>query len=192
MLLFLLWDKAKDFLQRAFTVIFIATIIIWFLQTFDFNSISSRFPQQHFGWRCRSHLPHFLHRSALPIGESLPPSLRASWRKKAWSLPYPFSLGELNRCFAILTLWPPCLSWFFSLLYTPVSPLSSSVKRELGAKWAVAVVIGQCVIAWLAAFVVKLIGSAYSCWQSQSTEPTARSLRTYRHFRGTTVYENPS
>lgn len=150
----LLWDKAKDFLQRAFTVIFLATIVIWFLQTFNlhFNMVEDSkdsilagiagmiaplFKPLGFGdWRVSTALM-----SGFMAKESVVATL---------SVLIPSE--EILRI--LLTPASAAALLVFCLLYTPCVAAVASVRRELGGKWAVAVVIGQCVIAWLAAFVV--------------------------------------
>lgn len=152
----LLWEKAKDFLERAFTVIFIATIIIWFLQSFD------------------THLNHIEDSSQsilAMISGLLEPLFRplglGDWRictslisgvmakeSVVSTLEILFEGGVGN---AISALAAASLL-VFSLLYTPCIAAIASVKRELGTKWAAGLVIWQCLLAWLAAFIVRLIG----------------------------------
>ncbi|MDO5425791.1 MAG: ferrous iron transport protein B [Eubacteriales bacterium] len=154
----LLWEKAKDFLQRAFTVIFVATIVIWFLQTFDAqlnivtdsqNSIlavvagwfAPLFKPLGFGdWRIST---------ALVTGFMAKESVVST-------LSVLFGAGESLT--AVLTPLAAGSLLVFCLLYTPCVAAVASVKRELGGKWAVGVVVGQCGIAWVAAFVVRLVG----------------------------------
>ena len=154
----LLWDKAKDFLQRAFTVIFMATIVIWFLQTFDLhlnivsdsqNSILAAvsgliapiFAPLGFGdWRISTSLI-----SGFMAKESVVSTLSVLYG----------STEALQQSMSSLTAMALLV---FSLLYTPCVAAVSSVKRELGGKWAVGVVLGQCAIAWIAAFLVRMIG----------------------------------
>lgn len=156
--LHLLWDKAKDFLQRAFTVIFVATIVIWFLQNFDTglhmvtdsqNSIlallagflSPVFLPVGFGdWRIVTALI-----SGFLAKESVVSSLQVLFGSKA------MLQGSITTAGAASLL-------VFCLLYTPCVAAIASVKRELGGKWAAGMVVGQCVIAWIAAFVVYHIG----------------------------------
>ena len=153
----LLWDKAKDFLQRAFTVIFIATIVIWFLQNFDTglnmtadsqNSILALvagglapiFLPVGFGdWRIVTALI-----SGFLAKESVVSSLTILFGSSA-ALP-----GSLTIAGAVALL-------VFCLLYTPCVAAIASVKQELGGKWAAAMVFGQCLIAWVVAFVVYQI-----------------------------------
>ena len=154
----LLWDKAKDFLQRAFTVIFIATIVIWFLQNFDMslnmvsdsqNSIlaiaagmlAPLFIPVGFGdWRIVTALI-----SGFLAKESVVSSLTVLFGSTA-------ALQESLTAVGAAALLAFCL------LYTPCVAAIASVKRELGTKWAAAMAAGQCLIAWIAAFVVYHIG----------------------------------
>lgn len=154
----MLWEKAKDFLQRAFTVIFIATIVIWFLQTFDLSLnvvddsqtsilamiagwIAPIFTPLGFGdWRISTALI-----TGFMAKESVVSTLTVLFGTTE-SL-----LGAITPLAAISLL-------IFCLLYTPCIAAITSVKRELGGKWAVTVVVGQCVIAWVAAFIVRLLG----------------------------------
>jgi len=154
----LLWEKAKDFLQRAFTVIFVATIVIWFLQTFDARLcvvsdsrdsllaslaglIAPVFAPLGFGdWRISTALI-----SGFMAKESVVSSLSILFGSTT------ALLGALSPLAAASLL-------VFSLLYTPCVAAVSSIKRELGGKWAVGVVVGQCAVAWVAALIVRLIG----------------------------------
>ena len=156
--LHLLWDKAKDFLQRAFTVIFIATIVIWFLQNFDtgLNMVSNSedsilalvagalapiFVPVGFGdWRIVTALI-----SGFLAKESVVSSLTVLF-------------GSTAVLQSSLTAVGAGALLVFCLLYTPCVAAIASVKRELGGKWATAMVIGQCMIAWLAAFVIYRLG----------------------------------
>ena len=154
----LLWDKAKDFLQRAFTVIFIATIVIWFLQTFDFglNIVDN------------SH-DSMLAAAAGLLAPVLRPLGIGDWRistalitgfmaKESVVATLSVLFGSTEAIAAVLTPLAAASLLVFCLLYTPCVAAIASVKRELGTKWAVGVVLGQCLIAWAAAGVVRLIG----------------------------------
>ena len=152
--LHLLWDKARDFLQRAFTVIFLATIVIWFLQNFDtgLNMVSDSqdsmlalaagvlapvFIPVGFGdWRIVTALI-----SGFMAKESVVSSLTVLF-------------GSTAALQSSLTLAGAGALLVFCLLYTPCVAAIASVKRELGGKWAVAMAAGQCVIAWIASFVI--------------------------------------
>ncbi|MGN1377408.1 MAG: ferrous iron transport protein B [Dorea sp.] len=154
----LLWEKAKDFLQRAFTVIFIATIVIWFLQTFDLhmnvvtdsqNSILAMiagviapvFAPLGFGdWRISTALI-----TGFMAKESVVSTLSVLF-------------GTTAQLVSALTPLAAASLLAFCLLYTPCVAAVASIKRELGTGWAAGVVVGQCVVAWLAAFLVKCVG----------------------------------
>lgn len=157
----LLWEKAKDFLQRAFTVIFVATIIIWFLQTFDlrFNIVSDSKDSilaVIAGWIAPIFVP-------LGFGD-----WRISTALITGFMAKESVVSTLTVLFgsstALTTLLAPLSAvslLVFCLLYTPCVAAIASVKRELGGKWAAGVVIGQCVIAWLMAGLVYGMGSLF-------------------------------
>ena len=154
----LLWDKAKDFLQRAFTIILLCTMIIWFLQHFSptfhavddssksilaiiAGGISPIFRPLGFGdWRIvTSLIAGFLAKESVVSTLSL-------------------LFGGIGAVHAALTPWHAASLLVFCLLYTPCVAAIASIRRELGRKWAWGVALGQCVVAWLAAGVVALIG----------------------------------
>ena len=155
----LLWEKAKDFLQRAFTVIFIATIAIWFLQNFDF----------HFNMVSDSQ-DSILAMVAGCIAPVFKPLGFGDWRvstalitgfiaKESVVSTLSVLLPASGTIYSILTPLGAAALLLFCLLYTPCVAAVAAVKRELGGKWAVAVVIGQCIIAWIVAFLVRGIGN---------------------------------
>ena len=153
----LLWDKAKDFLQRAFTIIFLATIVIWFLQTFDFrlnvvtdsqNSILAAVAGLISPLMAPLGLGDWRISTALITGFTAKESVVATMS---------VLFGAESLTAVITPLACACLL-VFSLLYTPCVAAVTSIKRELGGKWAAAVVIGQCVIAWVAALIVRAVG----------------------------------
>lgn len=154
----LLWEKAKDFLQRAFSVILIATVVIWFLQSFDFtmNMVASSedsmlaaisgviapiFAPIGLGdWRiCTALISGFMAK------ESVVSTLEVLF------------VGGVKTAMTSLSAASLLV---FSLLYTPCVAAIASIRRELGTKWAVGVVFWQCFVAWAAAFLVRLIGMA--------------------------------
>ena len=157
----LLWDKAKDFLQRAFTVIFLATLAIWFLQTFDMHlnivtdskdsilamlagAIAPVFKPMGFGdWRISTALI-----TGFMAKESVVSTLSVLF-------------GSTEALLVAITPLAAASLLVFCLLYTPCVAAIAAIKRELGGKWAVGVVIGQCVIAWVAALAVYLIGGIF-------------------------------
>ena len=157
----LLWDKAKDFLQRAFTVIFMATLVIWFLQTFNTHLsivtdskdsilamvasvIAPIFKPMGFGdWRISTALI-----TGFMAKESVVSTLSILFGNTATLL------GSITSLSAASLL-------AFCLLYTPCVAAIASIKRELGGKWAFFVVFAQCVIAWLVSFAVYLVGGLF-------------------------------
>ena len=154
----LLWDKAKDFLQRAFTVIFMATLVIWFLQTFDLHLTQVTDSQN-------SILAHV----AGVIAPIFKPMGFGDWRistalitgflaKESVVSTLSILFGGTGALLNVLTPLAAVSLLTFCLLYTPCVAAIASIKRELGGKWAVAVVILQCVIAWIAAFAVHTVG----------------------------------
>ena len=154
----LLWDKAKDFLERAFTVIFVATIVIWFLQTFDFQMnpvedsqasmlavvagwISPLFAPLGFDdWRVTTALI-----GGFMAKESVVSSLSVLF-------------GSTEALTAALSTLTALVLLVFCLLYTPCVASIATIKRELGGRWAVGVAVFQCVIAWIVAFIIRMIG----------------------------------
>ena len=153
----LLWDKAKDFLQRAFTVIFLATIVIWFLQNFD-TSLNMASDSQD----------SILAMAAGVLAPVFAPAGFGDWRIVtaliSGFLAKESVVSSLTVLFGSTAVLQDTLSaagaaslLVFCLLYTPCAAAIASVKRELGGKWAAIMVAGQCAIAWIAAFVVYQI-----------------------------------
>ncbi len=149
----LIWDKAKDFLTRAFTIIFLATIIIWFLQSFDthLNIVTDSKD------------------SILALVGSLLAPLFVPLGFGNWKISTALITGFMAKesvvstltilsAVDILTPFTAAVFLVFTLLYTPCVAAIASVKRELGGKWAVGGAITQCVIAWLVAFLVRIVG----------------------------------
>jgi len=156
----LLWDKAKDFITKAFTVIFIATIVIWFLQTFDThlkifsdskdsmlavvgNVIAPIFKPLGFGdWRVSTAL------------------ITGFMAKESVVSTITVLMGQTTNLLGVIfTPLTAVVFLVFTLLYTPCVAAVSSVKRELGGKWACGLVVMQCLIAWLVAVFVKIVGT---------------------------------
>ena len=151
----LLWEKAKDFLQRAFTIIFLATIIIWLLQSFDprFNMVTDQSKS------ILAYIGNYLSVLLIPIGlgnwqistalitgfiakESVVSTLEILFGQNV--------TGMMSSATAASLL-------VFSLLYTPCVAAIAAIKRELGKKWALIVVLWQCIVAWIAAFITYRI-----------------------------------
>ena len=154
----LLWEKAKDFLQRAFSVIFIATIVVWFLKSFDFG----------FNLVQDSHSSILAAVSSVLVPLFKPIGL-GDWRivtslitgfmakESVVSVMEILFASEAGITSMITTLTATSML-VFSLLYTPCVAAIASIKRELGRKWAFYVVLWQCGIAWLMAFLVRMVG----------------------------------
>ena len=151
----LLWEKAKDFLQKAFSVILVATVVVWFLQSFDLRlnmvknsadsilaAVSSLLvpvfaPLGLGDWRiCTALISGFMAK------ESVVSTLGVLFGDSIGSVLSPVSAASLL---------------VFSLLYTPCVAAVASIRRELGGKWAVGVVFWQCAVAWIAAMLVRLV-----------------------------------
>lgn len=155
----LIWDKAKDFITRAFTVIFVATLIIWFLQTFD----------SHLNVVSNSHdsllalVGGFIAPIFAPLGFG-------DWRVST-ALITGFTAKESvvstmtvllgNGVDALTSMFTPLTAvvfLVFTLLYTPCVAAIGAVRKELGGKWAFAIVVLQCLVAWIVAFAVNAVG----------------------------------
>lgn len=152
----LLWEKAKDFLQRAFTVILIATICVWFLQNFDLRLN----PVQDSKGSILAIISGWIAPIFSPVGFGdwrVVTSLISGFMAKESVVSTLQILFPAGVAGAFSTLSAASLL-VFSLLYTPCVAAIASVKRELGGKWAVGVVIWQCAIAWVAAFIVHVVG----------------------------------
>ncbi len=154
----LLWEKAKDFLQRAFTVILIASVVVWFLQSFDF----------------RFHFVSDSHSSILAaVAGILAPVFKplglGDWRivtslisgvmaKESVVSVLEVLFGAEGGVAAVMSALSAASLLVFSLLYTPCIAAVASIRRELGDKWALYVVLWQCAVAWVAAFGVRMLG----------------------------------
>ena len=153
----LLWEKARDFLQRAFTVIFLATIVIWFLQTFGthLNLVSDS----------KDSILAVISGKLAPV---FAPLGFDDWRistalitgfmaKESVVSTLSVLFGSTEALLGVITPAAAASLLVFCLLYTPCVAAIASIRRELGGKWAAGVVIGQCVVAWLAAGIVHII-----------------------------------
>lgn len=154
----LLWDKAKDFLQRAFTLIFLACIIIWFLQSFDFglNAVSDS----------QNSILAVLAGCIAPVFDFLG---FGDWRivtaliagfiaKESVVSTLSVLLGGAATLVSAVTPLSALSLLVFCLLYTPCIAAIAAIRRELGGKWAAGILIGQCVIAWICAMLVRAVG----------------------------------
>ena len=157
----LLWEKAKDFLQKAFTIIFLATIIIWFLQTFDLRLNVVENSQDSM----LALVASFLAPIFKPLGFG-------DWRvstalitgfmaKESVVATITILFGTTEDMLATISTAAALSLLVFCLLYTPCVAAVASVKRELGGKWALYMVVSQCVIAWVVAFIVYSIACQF-------------------------------
>ncbi len=154
----LLWDKTKDFLQRAFTVIFIASLVIWFLQTFDFhfnmveNGEGSMLAMVA-GWIAPLFKP-------IGLGEwQIVTALVSGFMAKESVVATLEVLGAMD----LFTTVTAISMLVFCLLYTPCVAAMAAIRREIGTKWMILVILFQCAVAWLCAFFVYLIAGAIIC-----------------------------
>ncbi len=152
----LLWEKAKDFLQRAFSVILIATIVVWFLKSFDFC----------FNMVDNSHDSILATVSSLlvpvfrPVGLGdwrIVTSLISGFMAKESVVSVMEILFSAENLSGVLSTAAAASLLVFSLLYTPCVAAIASIKRELGGRWALYVVLWQCAVAWFAALIVRMI-----------------------------------
>ena len=152
----LLWDKAKDFLQRAFTVIFIASIVVWFLQTFDFGlNVVEDSQTSMLAVVAGIMAPIF---APLGFGDwRIVTALIAGFMAKE-SVVSTLTVLTAGNVLALITPLGALALLVFCLLYTPCVAAVAAIKRELGGGWAVGIVLGQCIVAWICAMIVRLIG----------------------------------
>ncbi|MCR4902835.1 MAG: ferrous iron transport protein B [Butyrivibrio sp.] len=152
----LIWEKAKDFIQKAFSIIFIATIVVWFLSNFDpyFNLVTNS--QDSIMARISSILvPVF---APLGLGDwRITTSLISGFiaKESVVSVMEMLFQGQIETALDTVSA---ATMLVFSLLYTPCVAAVASIKRELGKKWAIGVVVWQCLLAWIIAFIVRMIG----------------------------------
>ena len=157
----LMWEKAKDFLQKAFSVILIATIVVWFLQSFDpfFNLVEDS------STSIMAYISGILAPLFNPLG-------LGDWRictslisgfmaKESVVSVLEVLFGASGGITAVMTPLTAGTLLIFSLLYTPCVAAIASVKRELGLRWAMALVVWQCVVAWIAAFLFRLVATPF-------------------------------
>ena len=154
--LMLLWDKAKDFLNRAFTVIFLASIVVWFLQTFDFGLNAVKDSKDSI----LALLAGFIAPIFAPIGLNdwrIVTALIAGFMAKESVVS---TLKVLTAGVGITAIMPvsSAISMLvFCLLYTPCIAAVAAIKRELGGKWAALIIAGQCILAWICALLARTV-----------------------------------
>ena len=157
----LLWEKAKDFLQRAFSIILLASMIIWFLQSFDLHLNL-----------VKDSADSILAMVAGVLAPIFKPIGLGDWRictalisgfmaKESVVSTLSILFGNTAALLGSITSLSAASLLAFCLLYTPCVAAIASIKRELGGKWAIFVVLAQCVIAWLVSFAVYLVGGLF-------------------------------
>ena len=154
----LLWDKAKDFLQRAFTVIFMATLVIWFLQTFDLHLNIVTDSKDSILAMISGLAAPLMHPMGLGDWRITTALITGFLAKESVVSTLSILFGKTSILVSSITPLSAASLLVFCLLYTPCIAAIASIKRELGGKWALAVVLLQCAIAWIAAYVVYLVG----------------------------------
>ena len=152
----LLWDKARDFLQRAFTVIFLASIVVWFLQTFDFHLQMVEDAHDSMLAQVAGVVAPVFH--PLGLGDwRIVTALVSGFMAKETVVS---TLGALFGSTDLTLVFTPVAVFgllVFCLLYTPCVAAIATIRRELGSRWALFVVVLQCVVAWFCAWLVNLI-----------------------------------
>ncbi len=156
----LLWEKSKDFLQRAFSVILLATIAVWFLKSFDLRLNPVTDSQTSILATVAGVLVPLLRPVGLGDWRIVTSLISGFMAKESVVSVLEVLFGTEGGVTAVMSPLKAFSLLVFSLLYTPCVAAIASIRRELGGKWAVRVVIWQCLIAWLAALAVRLIGLA--------------------------------
>ena len=153
----LLWEKAKDFLQRAFSVILLATMIVWFLQSFDLHlNLVKDSSDSILAMAAGLLVPIF---KPLGLGDwRICTALISGFMAKE-SVVSTLEVLFTGSIASVLTPLAAASLLAFSLLYTPCVAAIASVKRELGGKWAIGVVVWQCVVAWIVALIVRFVAA---------------------------------
>lgn len=154
----LMWDKTRDFLQRAFTVVFAAAVIVWFLQTFDMRLTMVTDPQNSI----LAALSGLISPLFAPLGFGdwrMTTSLIVGFMAKETVVSTLSVLfGSISALQATLTPFSAFVFLVFCLLYTPCVAAIAAIKRELGGRWALGIVVFQCAIAWVCAALVRVVG----------------------------------
>ena len=157
----LLWDKAKDFLQRAFTVIFMATLAIWFLQPFSLRLNIVTDSKDSILAMISGLIAPLMHPMGLGDWRIATALITGFLAKESVVSTLSILFGKTSTLVSSMTSLSAASLLVFCLLYTPCVAAIASIKRELGGKWALTVVILQCVVAWIAAYIVYLIGGFF-------------------------------
>mgnify|MGYP002601008048 FL=1 len=159
--LFLLWEKAKDFLERAFTVIFVATIAIWFLQSFDFQFNPVESSQQSMLAVVAGGLAPLLEPLGFGDWRVATALISGFMAKESVVSTISVLFGSVDTLLAAITPLSALALLVFCLLYTPCVASIATIRRELGGKWAVGVVLMQCAVAWVVALIVRILAAPF-------------------------------
>ena len=154
----LLWEKSKDFLQRAFSVILIATVVVWFLQSFDFRFNLVEDSQNSILATIAGLLAPLFAPLGLGDWRIVTSLISGFMAKESVVSVLEVLFGAQGGVAAVMSSLAAASLLVFSLLYSPCVAAVASVRRELGRKWALYVVLWQCAVAWIAALLVRLIG----------------------------------
>lgn len=158
----LLWDKAKDFLQRAFTVIFVASVAVWFLQTFDFKMNFAEDPTNSILGRIAGAISPIFKPVGFGDWKVVTALVAGFMAKESVVSTLSVLYGSNEALLASITMAGAASLLVFCLLYTPCVAAIASVKRELGGKWATIIVLLQCAVAYVASIFVYLIFNVIS------------------------------
>ena len=156
----LLWEKAKDFLQRAFSVILIATIVVWFLQSFDFRFNLVTDSRESILAAVSGLLVPLFRPVGLGDWRIVTSLISGFMAKESVVSVMEILFASSEGIGSMLSTLTAASLLVFSLLYTPCVAAVASIKRELGSRWALYVVLWQCGVAWIAALIVHLVGMA--------------------------------
>ena len=156
----LLWEKAKDFLQRAFSVILIATIVVWFLQSFDFRFNLVTDSRESILAAVSGLLVPLFRPVGLGDWRIVTSLISGFMAKESVVSVMEILFASSEGIGSMLSTLTAASLLVFSLLYTPCVAAVASIKRELGSRWALYVVLWQCGVAWIAALIVHLVGTA--------------------------------
>lgn len=159
--LFLLWEKAKDFLERAFTVIFVATIAIWFLQSFDFQFNPVESSQQSMLAVVAGGLAPLLEPLGFGDWRVATALISGFMAKESVVSTISVLFGSVDTLLAAITPLSALALLVFCLLYTPCVASIATIRRELGGKWAVGVVLMQCAVAWVVALIMRILAAPF-------------------------------
>ena len=157
----LLWEKSKDFLQRAFSVILIATIVVWFLQSFSFKFNLVDNSQDSILAALAGLIAPLFKPLGLGDWRIVTSLISGTMAKESVVSILEVLFSAEGNIAAVISSLSAASLLVFSLLYTPCVAAIAAIRRELGHKWAIYVILWQCAVAWVAALAIRLIGSLF-------------------------------